>query len=314
VASGAGPHVAICVATFRRPGYLDALLASLAAQSAGRTGIAAVVVVVDNDADASARDVVERWRDSMPWTLTYAIEPARGISPARNTAMRLAFAAGAQAVAWIDDDETAAPDWLEQLLATQERYGADVVAGTVVPRFEPGVPEWARRGRFFERPVCATGAVLPVASTNNCLVQTEPVRRLGVEFDSRFALSGGEDTHFFAQLREGGARIVAGAEAVVIEHVPASRGTVRWLSRRAFQTSNGHARSERALATSKRAVVARGLKGVARIVQGLGMMLVSVGQGKEARTRALQRVCAGMGALAGALGWFRDAYLASDGA
>ena len=28
VASGAGPHVAICVATFRRPGYLDALLAS----------------------------------------------------------------------------------------------------------------------------------------------------------------------------------------------------------------------------------------------------------------------------------------------
>jgi hypothetical protein len=64
---------------------------------------------------------------------------------------------------------------------------------------------------------------------------------------------------------------------------------------------------------SKRTVVARGVKGMARILQGLCMMLVSVGRGTEVRTRALQRVCVGMGALAGVFGVARHEYQATDG-
>ena len=72
----------------------------------------------------------------MPWQLVYAVEPRRGIPFGRNTAVRTA--GDVDFVAFLDDDETADPAWLVELLRVQRTTGADVVTGTVLPVFEAG--------------------------------------------------------------------------------------------------------------------------------------------------------------------------------
>lgn len=87
-----------------------------------------------------------------------------------------------------------------------------------------------------------------------------------------------------------------------------SRAMTFQLLRRAFQSANGFARSECAMSTSKATAVTRGAKGIGRILQGLFLVVVSLGRGRIAFTRALQRVCVGLGAVAGSMGVSRDEY------
>ncbi len=59
----------------------------------------------------------------------YRHQPQRGIPQARNAALDAARELGATHVAFIDDDETAAPDWLAALWAAMVESGADAVLG-----------------------------------------------------------------------------------------------------------------------------------------------------------------------------------------
>ena len=72
--------------------------------------------------------LVPRLRDAR-----YVHEPRPGISHARN---RGVAEAKGDFVAFIDDDELPAPNWLESLLLTQRTYRADVVLGPVRPVFD----------------------------------------------------------------------------------------------------------------------------------------------------------------------------------
>ena len=81
--------VAICVATYARHKGLRRLLSSLASLEPAEAGLR--VVVVDNDAAGSARAVVDGL-EGFPWAIEYAVEPRRGISAARNAAVRRAGA------------------------------------------------------------------------------------------------------------------------------------------------------------------------------------------------------------------------------
>ena len=67
------------------------------------------VVISDNDAEESARLVVEGLSADYPVRIDYVTEPRRSISLARNAA--LAKATG-DAIAFIDDDEWPELDWL----------------------------------------------------------------------------------------------------------------------------------------------------------------------------------------------------------
>ena len=80
-------RVAICVATYRRPERLHALLGALDAQRLDalpgeRPQL--LVVVADNDAAQSARPVCEDAKRWMSLSLRYGVEPRKGIPFARN--------------------------------------------------------------------------------------------------------------------------------------------------------------------------------------------------------------------------------------
>jgi len=68
-----------------------------------------VLCVVDNDAEGSGREVVEAFEAEAVGRMgvRYVVEARRGIPMARNRAVEVALEAGAEAVVFVDDDETA---------------------------------------------------------------------------------------------------------------------------------------------------------------------------------------------------------------
>src|SRR3546814_2145454 len=101
------------------------------------------------------------------------------------------------------------------LLAAQRRSGATAVLGAVQPVFPAGTPDWLIAGRFFETHSFADGAEIDDAHTANVLLDLKRLAALGLRFDHRYALTGGEDTMLFRDLRDAGGRIVYAADAVV---------------------------------------------------------------------------------------------------
>jgi succinoglycan biosynthesis protein ExoM len=295
-------RVAICIASCQRPRWLAASLQSLSQLLLHEGSTELKVIIVDNDPNGSAREPVAAARPEFPWPLSYDIEPQRGISFARNRAVRLALAWEADWIAFLDDDETASPQWLRELLAIQQRYAADVVSGSVVPSYEPGVAEWVVNGRFFERPRHASGTLLECAITANCLISARLLADSAEPFHPAFALGGGGDTHFFRQAHAKGASIVWADAAIVYERIPASRTTVRWLLQRAYRGGTSFALTERLLHRTPMWMLLRTCTGTLRGLQGLALLFPSLFLGKARVVGALRTACVGAGLVAGTLG------------
>ncbi|MBT8495876.1 MAG: glycosyltransferase, partial [Deltaproteobacteria bacterium] len=228
-----GPRVAVCIATFKRPKGLDRLLEGISRLRYRGPEPKVRVVVVDNapGSDSQAGQVCERWRSEIP-DLVFEEEPEQGISFARNKG--LDAAGEVDFIAFIDDDEAPAPEWLDELLGVQRHYDADVVRGPVLPRFENDPEEWVVKGRFFERPRYPTGTVLDRAFTHNVLFRYDPFGR-DYRLSPKYARSGGSDTHLFHRMYLDGATIIWADDAVVYEWNPASRQTREWLLRRQYR-------------------------------------------------------------------------------
>jgi succinoglycan biosynthesis protein ExoM len=229
-------HIDVCVATFRRPEGLARLLRSLAAQHLP-TPLRMKIIVVDNDASGSAAEVVQAAaRQGCP--VTYLLQPEKNIALARNTA--LAHAQG-DAVAFIDDDEWADPDWLHCLYRALTALKADALVGPVQGHGVKKLPSWIEKGRFFDAPVRPTGTPIRRGATGNAIVTMSLLQATGMRFEARFGLTGGEDMVFFERLKHHGAKVLWCQEAKVHEAVPPERMTLRWLLRRSFRAAQTYA-------------------------------------------------------------------------
>jgi succinoglycan biosynthesis protein ExoM len=294
--------VAVCTLTYLRPHGLKRLLLGLDRLTFEASPAPELeVVVVDNDPEGSAESVCEALRSRIRWPLRYHREPTRGISFARNAAVNAARDR-ADFIAFIDDDEVPEPTWLDELLRVQRRYDADVVSGPVVRSFESEVEPWVVRGRFFEDPRFETGERVEHPATNNVLIRAGVFEGMEEPFDPRFALAGGEDTHFFLRLARDGRRMVWADEALVREWVPGSRARAKWILQRAFRRGNTWSICERELRPSGRVLGLRVAKGAARIGYGVLMLPPSLVLGRHALVKSLQYMWFGAGNLAGLMG------------
>lgn len=312
--TGARPvAVDVCIATFRRPRGLERVLRGLDSLRFARAPAPDLeVVVVDNDPAGSARTVCDRLRPALRWPLRYEHQPMRGLSHVRNHAIA-SVRAGAAAVAFIDDDEEPAPRWLDELLAVRQAYDADAVLGPTLRRFEGEVPAWIERGGFFDDPRHPTGTALEHGGIGNALIHTRVFADGRPPFDDRWALAGGEDTHFFLGLHEAGRKIVWADDAVVHEWVPASRANAGWILRRVYRTSNTWGQCEREYRGSPRVTLLRVLKGAARIAYGLVTLPMGLVRGRHALVRSLWYVCLGAGHLSGLIGLRYHEYRVTHG-
>ncbi len=102
-------NLAIC--TCKRAQLLKECLDSVA-QAHVPVGTTLVVTIIDNDAEQSARALVESMASGFPVSLEYIAEPRRGIPCARNRAIAEAHRLNSDYLVFIDDDEWVMPDWL----------------------------------------------------------------------------------------------------------------------------------------------------------------------------------------------------------
>src|SRR4051794_29962656 len=214
--AGAPVRVVVAIATCGRPRGLRLLLEALD-RLILPAGASLSAIVVDNNPDGSAREIVADCAARVRPALIYVHERQRGISYARNAALDAAHAAGPgnqpDFIAFIDDDEVPEPGWIASLLAKQAETGADVVSGPVVPEFDGDAPRWAVDGGFYASDDIPDGAARSVAATNNALIRAGLLGPGGFRFDEALALTGGEDTMLFTEMSDAGHRIVWAREA-----------------------------------------------------------------------------------------------------
>ena len=288
-------HVDIGICTFQRP-ELAETLRSLFALSVP-ADVFVRLIIADNDAKPSAFDLVESLRRTSPFELVYVHCPKSNISIARNACLA---ASDGDYLAFIDDDETAGQDWLAALLETAGATAADAVLGPVRAIYGNDAPDWMRKGDFHStRPVWVAGEIRTGYTCNVLLDMRSPRIR-----DRRFALalgqSGGEDTHFFAQLTEAGGRIAYSAEALLQEPVPAKRASLGWLAKRRFRSGQTHGR----LLAARHSIPGRAKHlGLAMLKAGFcATAFVGTCFSPVTRNRYLLRAVLHSGAVSGVLG------------
>ncbi len=292
----------VAVLTYQRAGDLVELLPQLLEQAA-TVEEATTVLVVDNDAEASARSTVTDL--GLP-DVRYVVEPTPGIAAARNRA--LDEARDADLLVFIDDDERPEAGWLSALVDCQRREGCAAVAGAVVPMVDQIDDPWIRAGGFFVRQRHATGVDQEAASTANLLLDLRQVRSLGdVRFDVRYGLSGGSDTLFTRTLHRNGGRIVWCDEAVVTDHIRSARLTRAWVLQRHFRSGNGWSRTSLELESGRFGRIGTRLRltalGAARVVVGtLRSLWGSLSRSARHQARGSRTAARGRGMVVGAWG------------
>lgn len=300
-------EISLCIATYRRPERLGALLDDLVRQAYPP----AEVIVVDNDAAGSARGVVDRRRASgAPFLIHYAIQPLQNIALTRNRTIALATA---EWLAFIDDDERAPSDWLGQLVAAATLYEADGVLGPVVPVVPPDAPAWIRGGTFYDWPRMTTGSVIPRNRLRfgNVLLRGSFLRRDAAPFDPAYGLTGGEDGDLLGRLVQRGMRIIWSDEAVVHEPVEAARLNLRWLLLRGLRGGQDFARHTLSGSYGRVTGAVRArliLRAVIQLPVAAAMTLVTWPFSTHRAARWLIKASANFGKLSVLWGWHYREY------
>jgi succinoglycan biosynthesis protein ExoM len=277
------------------------------------------IAVIENDAQSRVQDIVDEVRRKSPIPITYDLEPNIGIPSARNRSIEVAIAQSADWIAMIDDDERAPRDWLVQLYDACVRFKAEVATGPVIQISDGVAPHWWKPVADSRK---VTGELRRDAYTNNVLFHSRLVGETGLalRFDSRFR-SGADDIDFFRRAYDKGVRIVAVAEAKVIETVPASRlSWNRYLNRNFMVASSnsyfGVVHDGRVKAVRRRlpGTVRRTLVGVVLVVSGACVWLVFKVAGEKVLFKGVSSLAKASGSLYGLFGAYSNYYRKIDGA
>ncbi len=176
--------------------------------------------------------------------------PKIGIASARNVALDFARGDSFDYLAFIDDDEVVAQDWLAQLVSAADDQGLVLTGGPVTPVLESN-PEtylqqavWAgywrqrkRRRDYAQRSVRAGKAGRAVVITSNWLLDLRSATASDLRFDEQFDQMGGEDTDFFRRLKARNGPTGWAPKAHVFETIPVSRLSVRYQLARHYRQS-----------------------------------------------------------------------------
>ncbi|HSU47050.1 MAG TPA: glycosyltransferase family 2 protein [Arthrobacter sp.] len=226
--------VVICAYTSARWGMLLDVIESVRHQTMAPEQ---VLVVIDHN-----EDLRERLVEIVDDVTIVKSTGLPGLSGARNTGVGLA---DSDIIAFLDDDAEAAPDWLERLVALYDDPDVLAVGGKVVPLWESGRP-----GYFAEEldwiVGCSHRGLPRVASEvrnvigANMSFRLEVLRQVG-GFNQSLGRKGSlplgcEETEICIRSTMGapGSRIVYEPAALVRHHVPAERGSLRYMLSRSW--------------------------------------------------------------------------------
>lgn len=312
--------VCVAICTRERPRMLAAALASLARLEPCSRELR--VIVVHNASEMVAPPPLDGMIAAAypAFAPIQLIEPEIGIAQARNRALDEALAMGCRWLAFLDDDETADPRWLANLLAAATGRGLTLVGGPVrmLPPADDATSEerivWcgvsqrfaATERRSAGKALRSTDNGITIV-TNNWMCDLEFVRRHGLRFDNSTALSGGEDTQFYRSLVSLGGKSGWASDAIVYEEWPRERLTLDYHRRRGHDQSAG--RFERKWNEQGALVLPEALATVAARACAAGFWrLKALFDGGVSRVRAARSIGAARGVIAALRGERQSHY------
>jgi glycosyltransferase involved in cell wall biosynthesis len=213
------------------------------------------VLLINNNSTDTTESLCKNFAQHIPdFNYRYLLETQQGLSHARNRG--IAEAAG-DILVFMDDDATAAPDYLERMTAFfVQTPGAAACGGRIYPCFESRRPRWmshfllsltssidlGNRTKIFSHRQFPVGA--------NMAVRSDLFKKYG-SFNPDLgrkgnSMDGAEEKDFFYRLTAVGEQIYYVPDAIVHHYVPDRRLTFSFFQRQAI----GIGKSERIRAKS----------------------------------------------------------------
>lgn len=268
-------HVALCIATYRRPEGLAKLLDAIAELDWDKQ---LTVIVADNDPEGQdGIQVCNNLPDSYPWNIKTVVVEESGIPFPRNAAVEIALAEGADCLAFLDDDEQPKPDWLGQLTRVLE-LGADLAGGPQLPVFPEGTPDKFKTNDYYGHDqLLPDGEPCILQSSGNFIVRAAALAPLGPPwFDPAYARTSGADHDLFLRLDTAGAVMRWAPDAGVAEDIPETRLNDKWMRERVTEIHNGRVRIDTEHAPDQRSNVVRLAKTAGLGVHAVGLTLAGL--------------------------------------
>lgn len=244
-------RASVIVCTFNRCDLLEGCLASLVAQRLSPSEYE--VVVVDNGSTDKTHGVVKRWMNRVE-NIRFEVEPATGLSRARNAGIRRARG---EVVAFLDDDAVATERWLAALLGAYSRWpGIGAVTGPVrlvwpgerPPWLLPAMESWFSGLDLGREPRLLKDSEAPFGT--NMSLRREAVNVAGGGFAVELGRKGtqlisNEERELFSRLRHSGYSVAYEPGAAVWHRVVKDRLSTRWLIRRGYAQGRSDVALER---------------------------------------------------------------------
>ena len=225
-----GLRVTVVVPTRGRAAYLAVTLDSLRRQ---RTAAPHELLVVDDGATDATPEVAERFGARL-----IRHGERRSLNAARNTGLR---EAGADLIAFVDDDVLVPPRWLDALVEGAARHpDAEAFGGPIFARFEGHTPRACGR----EDPPITTldlggeDVEAEMVWGANFAVRRSAIERIG-EFDETLDRGHGDEEDWLMRLRAASGRIVYLADAGLDHRRSQDDSGLRPLARAAYQRGRG---------------------------------------------------------------------------
>lgn len=137
------PDVSVVISSFNRCDQLRVAVRALLDQQIPDDLVYEVIVVDNNSTDATPGVLEELTRTDRTGRLRTLHEPRQGVSYGRNAGIA---AAAAPIIAFSDDDNVAAPNWIATLRdAFHQQPHVAAIGGRVLPMWPDSVPEWVDR-------------------------------------------------------------------------------------------------------------------------------------------------------------------------
>ena len=221
----------VVIPTVRRPGGLAKAVESVLAQENIAPEIFEILIL-DNDPAGSAAACAEAYANA-PIDVRYVHEPEPGVATARNTAVA---SVQSDLILFLDDDQTAPPNWAHDFLELYQLHKPAVAFGPVVTVLPESVTEHrAYLEKFFARggPKIA-GLYKEYYGCGNSMLDLSQLRHMVPLFETRHNETGGEDDILYSRLQEMGYKFGWSPQAFAYEHVPQHRATLKYAMRRTF--------------------------------------------------------------------------------
>ena len=298
--------ISIVICTYDRPGGLAKTLASCLAQI-NELGLKVEIVVVDNHPSGNGKPVVDGF-DGQSMPLRYVTELTRNMSTLRNRGF---VEARGGLVAFIDDDEVAASDWLDHLVGALSQADADIAVGPRLavftagrpPAYDPGGAQFTRDLKLPDGAEVAlttpSGKPRYGLGTGNSLFHKARCFPGGADaMRVEFGDAGGEDAELFVRLHRQGRKIVWAAQAFVTETVPEHRTEVAYRLIRTKRETQHYVSIYLDAADHSPVVWATLMaKGLAQVACGAIFTLLTGELGSKRRLKGRLLIAHGMGKL-----------------